>query len=236
MSWFAVEDYPDKIFRITEPALSPLAGANVWLILGARAALLIDSGVGLAPLAPVVRAITPLPTTLLVTHTHYDHVGGAHEFPERRVHAAEAGALAAPGPETGLWRGWLTQACFARLPAPDFDVGRYALRPAPAAAAISDGDVLDLGGRRVEILHTPGHSPGLVCAFERASGALFSSDALYDGRMFFDLPGSDPTAARRSLERLRALRARTLYPGHYGPVAADRMPEVIARALDQTRV
>jgi len=75
-------------------------------------------------------------------------------------------------------------------------------------------------------LHSPGHSPGLLTVFEERSGALFTSDALYDGQMFFDLVGSDPADAARSIRRLRALEPEVAHPGHF-----ESLDRVAFRAL-----
>ncbi len=68
-----------------EPALSALDGSNIWLVVGGRSSLLIDTGVGVARLSPIVNAIAGNPIICLLTHAHYDHIGGAYEFSDRRV-------------------------------------------------------------------------------------------------------------------------------------------------------
>ncbi len=93
-------------------------------------------------------------------------------------------------------------------PAPDFRFEAYAVRPAPHAGLVADGDEICLGNRSLEILH----APGLVAIFERATQTLFTSDAFYGGRMFFDLPGSDRRDAKQSLARFIPL------------IASDRVP------------
>jgi glyoxylase-like metal-dependent hydrolase (beta-lactamase superfamily II) len=231
LDWFAVTQLPDGVFRLSEPGLRALHGANSWLVLGARRALLIDAGAGVAPLAPIVRALTGKPVICLLTHTHYDHIGGAHEFADRRIHANEAAILADPTPMATQWGGWFGDASFERLPLGGFDAARYRIEPAPATALVEDGETIDLGGRTIEIVHAPGHSPGLVCALDRASGALFTSDALYDGPMFFDLVGSNPVAAAASLERLLATRPRLAHPGHFGSLSGDEFQALGARTL-----
>ncbi len=192
------------MFRLREPGLPPLHAANTYLVQGQDRALLIDAGAGLAPLAPAIRALTNLPVTCLLTHGHYDHVGGACEFDQRLCHPLAAETLANPTPEATLWKGWLTDAAFHRMPWKSFSMDRYAIAPAPPTGLVADGSVIELGGRSLNIIHLPGHAPDLIGVIDTTSGALFTSDALYAGRMFFDLPGPIPptrSPARRELVR-----------------------------------
>ena len=121
MDWLEIAQFPDQVFRIREPALAPLHGSNLWLVRGERASLLIDTGVGVAPLRPVVEALSASPVICLLTHGHYDHIGGAHEFADRRAHRFEAAVLAHPDPCSTQWEGWLTRDSFSRAPAETFD-------------------------------------------------------------------------------------------------------------------
>ena len=103
--------------------------------------------------------------------------------------------------------------------------------PAPPTSLVADGDVIDLGGRRLQILHMPGHSPGLLGAFEVETGALFTSDALYEGRLFFDIPGADREDAARSLARLVATPARVAHPGHFQSLSGEDTRRLAGNAL-----
>jgi glyoxylase-like metal-dependent hydrolase (beta-lactamase superfamily II) len=229
--WFETTAFENGIVRIREPGVGPLDACNIWLIVGSKASLLVDTGIGVAPLAPVVSALSDRRLICLLTHSHYDHIGGAHEFPERYIHAAEADVLANPTPQATLWRGWLTPQAFKSAPSPDFRFEAYGVKPAPPAGVVAGGEEIDLGDRRIEIVHTPGHSPGLVSAFERTTGTLFTSDALYDGPMFFDLPRSDRQEGKRSIARLAALRAQTIHPGHFESFGAERLNELAQRQV-----
>jgi glyoxylase-like metal-dependent hydrolase (beta-lactamase superfamily II) len=233
LDWFEITQFPDQVFRIRETALAPLHGSNLWLVRGECASLLIDTGVGVAPLRPVVEALSASPVICLLTHGHYDHIGGAHEFADRRAHRFEAAVLAHPDPCSTQWEGWLTRDSFSRVPAETFDFGSYSLEPAPPTSLVEDGDRIDLGGRRVTIMHTPGHSPGLISVFEPETGVLFTSDALYDGRMFFDIEGADRVHAARSIERLLATNAKTVHPGHFESLSGGELQRVGSEALER---
>jgi glyoxylase-like metal-dependent hydrolase (beta-lactamase superfamily II) len=230
-NWFEVTQHTNQIFRLSEPALGPLHGSHSWLVVGGERALLIDTGVGIAPIAPVVRALTDCPIICLLSHSHYDHIGGAYEFADRRMHEAEADIMANPTPEITFWGGWLTAESLNRLPFPGYDFGTYGIKPALPTALVNDGDEIDLGGRYLRILHTPGHSPGLVSVFESETGTLFSTDALYDGEMFFKLRGSNIKDGRKSLEKLLMLHPKTVHPGHFASMNAETFQRAGQRQL-----
>jgi glyoxylase-like metal-dependent hydrolase (beta-lactamase superfamily II) len=231
LDWFEITPFPNEIFRIREPRLAPLHGSNSWLVRGRRSSLLIDTGVGIARLRPVVEALAGNPVICLLTHSHYDHIGGAHEFPDRRAHVLEAAVLADPTPRATQWEGWLTRDSFHRFPAEPFDFESYSIRPARPTSLVDEGDRIELGGRRVGILHTPGHSPGLISIFEAETGVLFTSDALYDGPMFFELEGSNRVHAARSIERLLGVAADAVHPGHFESLSETEYRSVGRKAL-----
>jgi glyoxylase-like metal-dependent hydrolase (beta-lactamase superfamily II) len=131
------------------------------------------------------------------------------------MHEVEADIMANPTPELTFWGGWLLADSFSRLPSPDYDFVSYRITPAPPTSLVHDGDKIDLGGRKLTLLHTPGHSPGLLSVFEAETRTLFSTDAVYDGKMFFNLRGSNASDGQKSLTRLLVTGAETVHPGHY---------------------
>jgi glyoxylase-like metal-dependent hydrolase (beta-lactamase superfamily II) len=117
------------------------------------------------------------------------------------------------------------------LPSPDFDVGAYSVRSAPLTGNVRDGDVVDLGDRSFEVLHLPGHSPGSIGLFERATKTLFSGDAIYDGPLLSDLPGSSIPDYVRSLHRLHSLDVSLVHAGHDPSFGRERMRSIAERYL-----
>ena len=249
-SWYAAERLPQAVTRVTEPHVHPLMRANVFLVEGRDRDLVVDAGMGIVPLRPEIdrlRAEPAKPLALLVTHAHIDHVGAAHEFAEILVHPEEAAELAAPAFMTTLMGADISpelRAVFARagypqigetfleaLPAPGFDPARWRLRGAEATRMVGEGDAIDLGDRRLEVLHLPGHSPGQLGLWEAATGTLFGADALYDGPLIYDAPGMSVADYAATLRRLSELPARTIHGGHDPSFGRDRMVEIIDRYL-----
>ena len=134
---------------------------------------------------------------VLLTHGHFDHTGALSAFAEAPIYIHEADAA------------MLTD---ARLSLCGMVGDR---RPRPSAArAVRDGDVLTLAGMSVEVLHTPGHTPGSVCY--RIGGCLFSGDTMFRGSCGrTDFPGGSWADMLTSLCRLKALPGDlTVFPGH----------------------
>lgn len=185
----------------------PPLGANCYLLSHSGSTALIDPGDGSEQtLATVTHLLTDNGLTLrylLLTHGHFDHVGGLS-------------ALARTWPDA--------QVCLHKADFPGPDRELFPLSAPAGARLLAEGDVLDLSGLSIRVLHTPGHSSGSLCFL--AGDALFTGDTLFRfsvGRT--DLPGGDPTELKRSLGRLAALDgALRVYPGHDAPTTlADEL-------------
>ena len=92
---------------------------------------------------------------------------------------------------------------------------------------IEEGDVLDLGNRVLQVLHTPGHSPGGISLWEAATGTLFSGDIVYDGPLIEDAYHSNLDDYATSLQRLRQLPIRTVHGGHFPSFSGERLRALI---------
>ncbi len=188
--------------------------SNCWLVGdGADGPLLvIDPG---SEPERVLDAIGGRPVAAVVlTHGHFDHIGGASDV------VAETGAPL-----------FVHEADAERLEDPDLNggaaFGYFVTAPGPARL-LADGDVVEAGALSLDVIETPGHTPGSICLFARDVGDLFCGDTLFRGSVGrTDFPGGDPRALRESIARLASLPASTVaHPGH-GP---DTTLEFEARA------
>lgn len=237
-SWFRTDAVQDGLWLITEPHYYWWNRANCWLIRGRSQHVLLDTGLGVASLRDHLAPLLDRPLLAVASHIHFDHAAGLYEFDQRAIHAAEAEALRRGDNDEALCApgmGWVRAEHFDCLPHADFDVAAYAMRPTEPTRVLQAGDVLDLGDRALEVLHLPGHSPGCIALYDRASRELFSGDVLYDGELLDELPRSDIPAYLATYERLRRLPLATVFPGHYHIVDAPRATAIIDEYLARRR-
>jgi len=233
--WFEVRAVAPGVFAIGEPR--QYEGVTSFLVTGAGKAVLFDTGLGVARIGEVVRKLTTLPVTVVNSHTHFDHVGGNREFPDVR-NLDEPFSRASARGEVGEALREYAGATLAedRLcgPLPAGVTSRdYQLPTWRASAHVRDGEVLDLGDRRLEIMRTPGHTPDSLCLLDRANGLLFTGDTYYSGEIYLWSPETDVDSYAASIGRLARLvpGLRMLLPAHGSPVAEPRRLLELRQAL-----
>jgi glyoxylase-like metal-dependent hydrolase (beta-lactamase superfamily II) len=224
--WYETIRMADEVTLIHEPWIKPFFRCNMWHVRGRDRDLLFDSGLGHFSLRGHVPLVTGSPLVCVASHTHFDHIGCHHEFPHRGVHRAEAGILADPRAEWTLADRYATDEMFDRFPE-RWDAAGYRVPPAPAGRELQHGDVVDLGDRVFEVVHTPGHSPGGIGLFERATGIFLSGDVIYDGPLIDDAYHSDRDDYLATMERLRALPVSVVHGGHFPSFGPTRFRQII---------
>lgn len=212
--WYETRSQADGITLIHEPWIKPFYRCNMWHVHGRDRDLLLDTGLGAVPLRRHVALLTGRPILCVASHTHFDHIGAHHEFADRCVHCAEAAILADPRPALTVADRYATEDMFDALPE-GWDTAGYRVTAAPAGHLLQDGDVLDLGDRAFEVIHTPGHSPGGIALWEAKTATLLAGDIVYDGPLIDDAYHSNPEDYVASLERLLRLPVETVHGGHF---------------------
>jgi len=232
--WFEVYEPAPRVFAIYEPHQSEETIG--YLIAGDRQALLFDTGMGISDVRKVTSELTKLPVVVLNSHTHDDHVGGNWQFDtvygmdtdftrrNARGSREDAQAEIAPGEICG------------ELPK-GFDRKTYATRPWKITAYKHDGDRIDLGGRSLEIVATPGHTPDAISLLDREHGLLFTGDTYYPGPIWIYRPETDLVAYGASVRRLAALapRIKMVLGAHNIPVAPPSVLPRLAAAFEAVR-
>ena len=209
--WFTLERIDEDTDILSE--YRHWEETHCYLLRGRERSLLIDTGLGICDIRQAVDRLTDRPVAAVATHIHWDHIGGHRYFPEFYAHEAELNWLSGGFPlSVEAVRAMVADRCC--LPE-DFDVSRYTLFQGHPARVLRDGDRIELGGRTLEVLHTPGHSPGHMCFWEAERGYLFSGDLVYRGTLFACYPSTDPEEYLSSLERTACLPMERLLPAHH---------------------
>jgi hydroxyacylglutathione hydrolase len=227
--YFIVETLDAATFAIGEPRYYQLNYS--YLIVGTQRAVLFDAGTGNRDIARVVRSLTKVPVTVIPSHLHFDHVGALGRFehtalvdlPSLRARADE-GTLALERYEfLGFADG---------LPAKRFAVDEWWF----------PGTDIDLGGRRLKVLHTPGHTPTSASLYDAERHWLFAGDLIYPGKLYAFLPGASRREYLETTRRLLALLdpETKIYTAHVADdpviIGAPAVEMADLRALEATLV
>jgi glyoxylase-like metal-dependent hydrolase (beta-lactamase superfamily II) len=228
--WYEVDALDERSWLIRE-----LDRYNAYLLEGDDEALLVDTGCGVGDIRGLVEGLTDLPVRLLLTHTHWDHIGNAAQFDDVLAHPRECtpeGTVAIDG----LADDWVhrpTQALSSwreeGIALPDaFDGDDYSIDPVSNVEPVYPGDVLDLGNRRLELLALPGHSPGMLGVLDRTQKSLYGADLIGGSyRQLAHFSNADPSAYLSSVRLARDLAAAgafdTLATGHILPISGDEL-------------
>lgn len=179
--WFEVKEMAEGVFAIGEP-LHP-EHVRSYLISGHDRAVLIDTGTGIGDIRSVVERLTALPVSVVNSHAHWDHIGGNWRFGQIAIHPEEARWLRDPSNTIALQTSSTAELLRGPLP-PGLAWEDLNIPPSVASDFLHGGEVIDLGGVCLEVLHLPGHSPGLLALLDRPRGLLLSTDVVYPGPLY----------------------------------------------------
>lgn len=231
-AWYSVERLDDGVSLISEPFIKAFYRCNIWHVRGRDADMLVDSGMGVVGLRAHVSGLTGKRCMAVASHTHFDHIGGHHEFDERLVHRNESGILSEPNRHDTLADPYVTDDIFSGLPPLPYSSTEYRVRSATATRLLDDNDTIDLGDRYFDVLHTPGHSPGGIMLWESSTGVLFSGDTVYDGPLIDDAYHSNIDDYLAAMKRILDIPVRVVHGGHFPSFDGARYRELIREYLD----
>ncbi|MDA1001238.1 MAG: MBL fold metallo-hydrolase [bacterium] len=232
--WYRVEEIAPGTYQITEGGRW-----KMFLLLGGEKALAVDGGVGIGNYRALCESLTRLPLEHILTHTHWDHIGAAHQWESAGVHPNGRDRLAVDYTEVcrNLIATWGDG-----LPFPgEFDPGTFTIPPATPGRDVKEGDVFDLGGRRIRVYDTPGHSPCSVSLLDEKEGVLITGDLVKPFQpLYLQVPTavlSDYGPSLRKLETI-ASEVKWVCSGHTDAFSdasiIGEMAEAIERIQENT--
>jgi glyoxylase-like metal-dependent hydrolase (beta-lactamase superfamily II) len=233
-NWFGVYKIRPGVFAIYEP--HQLEEVISYLILGSDRALLFDTGMGISNIQTLVAGLTKLPVSVLNSHTHNDHVGDNWRFTDVYGMDTEFTRNNARGSKEDAQAELAPDEICGSLPA-GFDAKAYATKPFHITHWLHDGDRIDLGGRALKVISTPGHTPDSIALLDEKDGLLFTGDTFYAGPIYLYRPETDLDAYVTSVKKLAALalHLRLLLPAHNVPVASPSILPKVVSAMQQVR-
>jgi len=229
--WYEIAEIAPDSYQLTE-ARDALQ-CNSFVVDGGDEALVIDTGLGIGDLRATVATVTDAAPRLFLTHSHWDHIGAAHQFDDVVVDPRERTAddrvtidtlsdefVDRPAQFVENWRA------LGRSFPDGFDPDAYALPPAEGVGTVEAGDVLTVGDHELELLFLPGHSPGQLAALDRETGVLYGADAIGIGRSLY--AHFQDSNVERYVDTFETLVDRheagafdTMATGHNDPIRGD---------------
>lgn len=215
-TWFTIDHIDEDTHIISE--YRHWEEAHSYLLNGTASSLLIDTGLGIENICEEVRKLTTNPIIAVATHIHWDHIGGHKYFPHFYAHEAEIPWLTGQFPLTmDQIKAYVTERC--QLPE-NFRIDDYEFFQGVPEKILKDHDIIDLGNRTIEILHTPGH----MCFYEKDRQYLYTGDLVYKDTLFAYYPSTDPEAYLKSMEKISLLPVKKVFPAHHD---LDVQPSII---------
>jgi glyoxylase-like metal-dependent hydrolase (beta-lactamase superfamily II) len=221
-SWFTAKEVGNKIWVIGDHGAD-----NMYLVEGNDSSLLIDTGLGAADLASFIKKLTSKPLIVVVTHGHPDHAGSDYQIEKVYIHPADSSAARGFNlPEARAASSKTMQPGNAPADNELFKGKPFNTRMIP----VSDGYIFRLGGRTIQVMGTPGHTPGGICLLDNEDKMLFSGD---NNNVLVWLFLGNCLPLHTYLKTLEMQRSRmaeftTLMPGHGEPIPSDFINDQIA--------
>jgi len=231
--WFEVYEVATDVWAIYEPF--QWQEVISYLIIGSDSALLFDTGNGLGNVKAIVDQLTEKPIQVLNSHSHFDHIGGNYQFSKILSPSTKFSIANSRGNQSQQVRKEASAEALCRGLPEGVTRENHRIRPYRITDQVMDGDIVDLGSRKLEILRVPGHTDDAIALLERESGLLWTGDSFYEGPIWLFFPETDLAAYKFSLARLVSLvpRLTALFPAHNTPKASPAMLVATQEALER---
>ncbi|MEY7851745.1 MBL fold metallo-hydrolase [Natrarchaeobius sp. A-rgal3] len=238
--WFEIDEFGDGWWRITEG--DPVLRCHSFLVRDGDDAVLIDTGLGIEDLPSVVEGLAGIDVPVVLTHSHWDHIGAAHRFDDVAIHGRERTADGRVAIDvlseefgqrpTQFVDDWLERG--RSFPA-GFEPDSYAIEAVDGVDSVEPGEEIAVGDRSLETVPIPGHSPGQLAVLDRTAGICHAADVLEPGgEVFAQFDDSDLGAYLDTINRLIDLRDEgafdTMTISHGDPLTGNDLA-----ALDDVR-
>jgi len=216
--WFEVYEVDAGVWAIYEPF--QWQEVISYLIIGNESALLFDTGNGIGDIRAIVDQLTDKPVRVLNSHSHVDHIGGNYQFQNILSPSTAFSIENTLGDDSDSVKMEVSaEALCVELPT-GVTASNHHIEPYSITSTVRDGDMIDLGGRELEVFLIPGHTDDSVALLDKEAGLLWTGDSFYAGPIWLFFPETDLAAYKQSIDRLAALvpDLTALLPAHNTPM------------------
>lgn len=218
---FVVHKLNDFLYAIGEPDYYQKNYS--YLVVGSEKALMFDSGANQkADITQVAKKITDKPLSVLPSHLHFDHLGGLHNFSS--IYLLDSPYTQKFKSEDGLYN----------VPEPVYlgNLDHFKLAPFKVSRLVKPDEVIDLGGVKLKVLSTPGHTPDEVALYDEQHNILLSGDHLYPSWL---LAGNVKDYISSLDATLKIIDKETLIYGAHADEDPNKVPEMNYQEITSIR-
>ena len=181
-NWFEVYQLNENTYAIYEPY--QWQEAISYLLIGTEKAMLVDTLQGIGDLKSVVDQLTNLPVIVINTHSHFDHVSGNYQFDNIYGVDIPFTLNNAKGRDHSANAGNMTADTFWKNVPEDFSADTYENKPYEISKYLVDGEIIDIGGRPIEVAFAPGHSPDSLILVDKNNRMMMTGDSFYPASLY----------------------------------------------------
>jgi len=231
--WFEVYQLESDIFAIYEPF--QWQEVISYLIVGNEYSLLFDSGNGLGNIKAIVDQLTDKPVKVLNSHSHFDHIGGNHQFKQILSVSTEFSIKNSHGVSHEVVKLEVSPEALCHGLPEKVNPKEHKIHPYQITQKVTPGEIIDLGARQLEILLIPGHTDDSIALLDRKSGFLWTGDSFYEGPIWLYFPETDLANYKKSLARLVDLSPKltALFPAHNTTRVDPKVLAKVQQAFEQ---
>jgi glyoxylase-like metal-dependent hydrolase (beta-lactamase superfamily II) len=207
-------------------SITDITGVHSFLIEGQQTAALIDTGTGAGNLKEYIKGLTKLPVTVILTHGHCDHAGGAALFDEVWLHKADWN-LAGRHASMEMKKGYINF-CGGKKAA-EMEERDFMPERTKGYLNLQDGQLFELGGITLEIICVPGHTQGMCCVLNREERSILFGDACNPSVFMWDEEATSISEYQKSLLHLQTYEQKydTVFLSHGDEVASKELLESV---------
>ncbi len=226
--YYKINKVSDHLWTIVENNV-----VNIYVVEGKDSALVIDTGYGFGDLKACVQSLTNLPLIVVNTHMHVDHAGNDHQFDKVYLHSADFEFVEDVYGKEQRKNNFMSRV--KDMPEAEFNA-KVNVSP-PTLIPVKEGHIFDLGGRKLEVIEVPGHTPGSICLLDSENKILFAGDHI-NAMVWLFLDICLPLEVyQQNLKKVEKYMDAydIIMPGHNAPLKKDFMDEIttcVQRILD----